>query len=147
MEMLIVLTIIALLMGMVIFQVSDLSGGAKREKAQTDLLDDGFLTGENASTSYVGWRNGSFYVPVSLLKAGVNTVQFSEEDDAALTLGTDSASDAGVAPPLAIKAMVMQLNYLSAQASTGISQPQLSMPAGPVPPPESSTTPSETNAP
>jgi general secretion pathway protein G len=38
MEMLIVLTIIALLMGMVIFQVSDLSGGAKREKAQTDIL-------------------------------------------------------------------------------------------------------------
>ena len=38
MEMLIVLTIIALLMGMVIFQVSDLSGGAKREKAQTDLI-------------------------------------------------------------------------------------------------------------
>ena len=38
MEMLIVLTIIALLMGMVIFQVSDLSGGAKREKAQADLL-------------------------------------------------------------------------------------------------------------
>src|SRR5208282_2386683 len=38
MEMLIVLTIIALLMGMVIFQVSDLSGGAKKEKAQADLL-------------------------------------------------------------------------------------------------------------
>jgi len=38
MEMLIVLTIIALLMGMVIFQVSDLSGGAKREKVQADLL-------------------------------------------------------------------------------------------------------------
>jgi general secretion pathway protein G len=38
MEMLIVLTIIALLMGMVIFQVSDLSGGAKREKAKADLL-------------------------------------------------------------------------------------------------------------
>jgi len=38
MEMIIVLTIIALLMGMVIFQVSDLSGGAKREKAQADLL-------------------------------------------------------------------------------------------------------------
>ena len=38
MEMLIVLTIIALLMGMVIFQVSDLSGGAKKEKVQADLL-------------------------------------------------------------------------------------------------------------
>ena len=38
MEMLIVLTIIALLMGMVIFQVTDLSGGAKRQKVQADLL-------------------------------------------------------------------------------------------------------------
>jgi general secretion pathway protein G len=38
MEMLIVLTIIALLMGMVIFQVSDLSGPAKRTKAQADML-------------------------------------------------------------------------------------------------------------
>jgi general secretion pathway protein G len=38
MEMLIVLTIIALLMGMVIFQVSDLSGPAKKEKTQADLL-------------------------------------------------------------------------------------------------------------
>jgi hypothetical protein len=46
-----------------------------------DLLDDGFLTDESASISYVGWRDGSFYVPVSLLKAGVNTMQFSDEDD------------------------------------------------------------------
>ncbi len=39
MEMLIVLTIIALLMGMVIFQVSDLSGGAKTGKSgQADIL-------------------------------------------------------------------------------------------------------------
>jgi general secretion pathway protein G len=38
MEMLIVLTIIALLMGLVIMKVSDLSGPAKREKAQADIL-------------------------------------------------------------------------------------------------------------
>jgi general secretion pathway protein G len=38
MEMLIVLTIIALLMGLVIFKVTDLSAGANREKAQADLL-------------------------------------------------------------------------------------------------------------
>jgi general secretion pathway protein G len=38
MEMLIVLTIIALLMGMVIYQVSDYGGIAKKEKAQADLL-------------------------------------------------------------------------------------------------------------
>lgn len=38
MEMLIVLSIIALLMGMVIFQVSDLTSGAKPEKVKSDLL-------------------------------------------------------------------------------------------------------------
>ena len=38
MEMLIVLTIIALLMGMVIFQVRDLTAGAKPEKVKADLL-------------------------------------------------------------------------------------------------------------
>jgi general secretion pathway protein G len=38
MEMLIVLTIIALLMGMVIFQVADFGSGAKVEKARADLL-------------------------------------------------------------------------------------------------------------
>jgi general secretion pathway protein G len=38
MEMLIVLTIIALLMGMVIFKVSDLTAGAKPQKVQADLL-------------------------------------------------------------------------------------------------------------
>jgi general secretion pathway protein G len=38
MEMLIVLTIIALLMGMVIFNIGDFGDTAKREKAQTDIL-------------------------------------------------------------------------------------------------------------
>jgi hypothetical protein len=115
--------------------------------AVPDLLDDGFLADENASTSYVGWRDGSFYVPVSLLKAGINTLQFSGEDDAALTLGNAGASDNGMGPPLAIKAMVLQLNYLQAQAKTGPLQPQLSMPAGPIPPTESPSTPSETTTP
>lgn len=38
MEMLIVLSIIALLMGMVIFQMKDFFGGAKPEKAKADIL-------------------------------------------------------------------------------------------------------------
>ena len=38
MEMLIVLTIIALLMGMVIYKISDFGEEAKREKVQADLL-------------------------------------------------------------------------------------------------------------
>jgi hypothetical protein len=113
-----------------------------------NLLDGGFLTGGNASTSYAGWRDGSFYVPVSLLKTGINTVQFSDEDDAALILGGGSPSDPGLAPPLAIKALVFQLNYLPIQTNTDLPQPEPSTtPTGPVPPAESSSTSSETNTP
>jgi hypothetical protein len=103
--------------------------------AVPDLLDDGFLTDVNASTSYVGWRDGSFYVPVSLLKAGINTVQFSGEDDAALTLGNAIASS-DTEPPLAMKDIGLQLNY-----------PSIPAPAGPIPPTESPSTPPETTTP
>jgi hypothetical protein len=113
-----------------------------------DLLDGGFLTGGNASTSYAGWRDGSFYVPVSLLKTGINTVQFSDEDDAALILGGASPSDPGLGPPLAIKALVFQLNYLPVQTNTNLPQPEPSTtPTDPIPPAESSSTSSETNTP
>ena len=112
-----------------------------------DLSDGGFLTGENASASYAGWRDGSFYVPVSLLKAGVNTLLFSDEDDATLTPGNAGPSDPGVGPPLAIKTLVFQLNYLPPPANKGSLQPQLSMPTGPIPPTESSSTSTETNTP
>ena len=75
-----------------------------------DLLDAGFLTDENASISYVGWRDGSFYVPVSLLKAGVNSVELSVEADASSAAGNSAASNAP-ASPLAVKGMMVQLNY------------------------------------
>jgi hypothetical protein len=106
-----------------------------------DLLDAGFLADAKASTSYVGWRDGSFYAPVSLLKEGVNTVQFSDENDA-----TPTASDSGADQPLAIKALVLQLNYESAPPAAP-AQPQLSMPSGPIPPTETPPTASETNTP
>jgi hypothetical protein len=115
--------------------------------AVPDLLDDGFLTDENASTNYVGWRDGSFYVPVSFLKEGVNTLQLSDEDDAALTLGNGGASDTGQEPPLAIKAMVLQLNYLPVGGKPESPQPQFAMPTGPISLPVAPSTSSETNAP
>lgn len=98
-----------------------------------DLLDEGFLTATTTSTtltSYVGWRDASFYVPVSLLTAGVNAVQFSAEDEPSLTMGNAGASAGGDTPPLAIKSLVIQLNY----------QPVTT-------PADSSPTSSETNAP
>ncbi len=94
--------------------------------AVPDLLDDGFLAGGNASPGYAGWRDGSFYAPVSLLKPGINTMQFSGEDDAALTPANASAPATGPEPPLAIKAMVLQLNYPSVPAKTAVLQPRLS---------------------
>ena len=116
--------------------------------AVPDLLDDGFLTDESASTSYVGWRDGSFYVPVSLLKAGINTVQFSGEDDAALTPGNAGAPDTGPESPLAVKALVLQLNYPPAPAAADAPQPQTSSaPTGPISPAESPSTPSTITTP
>lgn len=112
-----------------------------------DLLDGGFLTDGNASTNYVGWRDGSFYAPVSLLKEGVNTLQFSDEDDATLTLVDVSPSNAGPDVPLAIKALVLQLNYVDAPANPDPPQPQFSMPTGPISPTETPSTPPDTTTP
>ena len=84
--------------------------------AVPDLLDDGYIatedqsTNSTATTAYFGWRGASFYPPVSLLKTGVNTIQFSVEDDSTSTASADASA------PLAIKNLVMQLNYTPAGA-------------------------------
>jgi hypothetical protein len=123
--------------------------------AVPDLLDDGFLSDGTSTTSYVGWRDASFYVPVSLLKDGINAIQFSDEDDAELTVENAGATDAGTDTPLAIKALVLQMNYPATSATpaatttsdtpTGAIQPLLT--SGPISllaPPESSSTSSDT---
>jgi hypothetical protein len=84
--------------------------------AVPDLLDQGYLaTDSKGTTGYVGWRAASFYPPVSLLKAGVNTLQFSVEDDAT---ATPPATVPDQSAPLAIKNLVMQLNYTPTLAGT-----------------------------
>ena len=109
--------------------------------AVPDLLDDGFTTDTSTTSSYVGWRDGSFYVPVALLKGGVNSVQFSQEDDGSSSLLAPSGSDA----PLAVKSIVMQLDYESVPLTTTLPAPQLSTtPADPIPPAVATTTPSST---
>ncbi|HEV3272853.1 MAG TPA: hypothetical protein VGZ93_11790 [Candidatus Methylacidiphilales bacterium] len=113
--------------------------------AVPDLLDDGFVASADGSTSYAGWRDGSFYVPVSLLKLGVNTLQFSDEDDAAPGGARPSAPASD--PPLAVKALVFQFNFPPAPANGGGGQPDSSTPTGPIPPAQSSPTPPETNTP
>ena len=86
-------------------------------------------------------------MPVSLLKAGINTLQFSDEEDVDPPPQSAAASDPGQGTPVAIKALVFQLNYVPRPATTDDLQPQLSMPTGPIPPTESSSTPPETNTP
>jgi hypothetical protein len=82
------------------------------------LQDDGFLNDASDSSDYVGWRDGSFFVPVSLLKEGVNTVQFSDEDDSTLNQQTTETASTGQDAPLAIKALTLQLNYTASPGST-----------------------------
>lgn len=70
-----------------------------------DLRDGGFL---QDTGNYVGWRDGSIFIPVSFLKTGVDAIQFSVEDDGTPTPAT--SPDASPAP-LAVKDVVLQLNY------------------------------------
>jgi hypothetical protein len=105
--------------------------------AVPDLLDDGFTTDAADSSDYVGWRDGSFYVPVALLKNGVNTVQFSQEDDGSSSLLKATAGD----NPLALKSIVMQLDYESAPLTSAVPTPQLATtPTGPIAPDAATTT-------
>jgi len=74
-----------------------------------DLTSEGYGADPNSPSSYVGWRDGSLFVPVSFLKVGVNAVQFSTESDSD---GTNDQSTVVSAPaPLALKDVFLQLNY------------------------------------
>jgi hypothetical protein len=112
--------------------------------AVPDLTDSGYLkttgalTNQSPSTSYVGWRDASFIAPVSLLKAGVNTVQFSTEDDSSPTASSPATPTPSADAPLAIKSLVMQLDYTptdaapTAAAATPDALPQFLSPTGPI---------------
>jgi hypothetical protein len=85
-----------------------------------DLLDDGFPA--DAATPYVGWRDGSFYAPVPLLKPGPNTLQFSVEDEIPPS-GASADSPTGTDAPLAIKDLTLQLNYPPSPPTTDAAVP------------------------
>ncbi len=74
------------------------------------LGDAGFFSDAATSApSFVGWRNGSFYVPAALLKQGENTLQFSSEDE--VPPAQPAATDPLGGPPLAVKEVALQMNY------------------------------------
>jgi hypothetical protein len=105
--------------------------------AVPDLTDGGFLADSSTTaTSYVGWRDGSFYVPSALLKVGINSLQFDPEDDASTGKTAASSTTAPAAgPPLALKDIVFQLDYQPPPEESGTPQPQLLLgPVEPMPP-------------
>ncbi len=70
------------------------------------LADPGYA---GAGTPYIGWREGSFFVPTGALAAGDNVLQVSPEpDDEA-----QAAADAKPVPavPLALKDLSLELEY------------------------------------
>lgn len=95
-----------------------------------DLTDSGYFSAD-AGTNYVGWRDGSFFVPVSLLKSGVNTLQFDNDADVPTGIATTAAPSTGANPPLALKNLVMQLIYQSSPPSPA--------PDATAPPPDSTS--------
>jgi hypothetical protein len=73
----------------------------------TPSLDDpGYPSGGDASP-YVGWRDGTFFVPVADLAAGNDVLQFSTEPD----VPSSSADATASTVPLAVKDVSLQLDY------------------------------------
>jgi hypothetical protein len=70
--------------------------------AVPDLADPGFSS--DSAKPYTGWRGGSVYLPVALLKKGLNALQFSIENDIDAT-----ASDTNA--PLAVRHLAGQFDY------------------------------------
>ena len=99
--------------------------------AVPDLGDGGFFTASGTPSSYVGWRDGSFFIPVALLKPGVNTLQFDSEDDGDTATAPATSAAPNVAP-IALKNLVVELSYQSAPQETPAPAPQYLL--GPVTP-------------
>ncbi len=76
-----------------------------------DLRDAGFAAG--SAQPYVGWRESSIYLPVALLKSGLNSLQLSVENDDPATSNPDG-DDAGSGQPLAVNHLVAQFDYTQA---------------------------------
>ncbi len=80
------------------------------------LEDQGYPPGK--SDAYVGWRDGSIFLPAANFLVGINTVQFSMEDDGSAASTDPANPDANTLHPLAIKNLVVQFDYPPAAPST-----------------------------
>ena len=92
-----------------------------------DLTDEGFGADANSPSTYVGWRDGSLFVPVSLLKVGVNAVQFSAESDDYVSISQPAGTNDPA--PLALKNVVLQLDYgITTSVSSAVTTSNTSTP-------------------
>jgi hypothetical protein len=102
------------------------------------LSDAGFFNAAGSpAATYVGWRNGSFYVPVTLLKEGANTLQFSTEDEVPPPHPNVPSSTGN--DPLAVKDVTLQANYAPPPEPAPVELPVLHLSAEPIVSPVSDT--------
>jgi hypothetical protein len=80
--------------------------------AVPELGDEGYPAAANSP--YIGWREGTFLIPLNNLKAGDNIVQFSAEPDVLPAVPPDANAPAA---PLALKDVSFQLDYPPAPAA------------------------------
>jgi hypothetical protein len=98
-----------------------------------------------AGTPYVGWRDGTYLVPLHDLAAGNNTLQFSAEpDDVPATPPDPQAAPA----PLAVKDVLLQLEYPATATAAAAAVPVSPVPlTTPAPPASNPTSPVSITAP
>ena len=77
-----------------------------------DLEEAGFATPPDALKPFIGWRDVTAYLPVALMKAGINTLQISAESDTVPADGTGD-DDAMSQQPLAVNNLSCQFDYTS----------------------------------
>lgn len=97
-----------------------------------DLLDDGYLSPDGI---YTGWREGSIHLSSSAFVTGPNTIQFSLEDDVPATTSTDPNADSSSPAPLAVKDVVLQMDYPEETIATPDVPESAPTPATSAPPP------------
>lgn len=111
--------------------------------AVPSLQDPGYSP--DPSSPYIGWREGTFYVPAGLLTSGNDTLQFSAEADA--PSGGAAGADTAEAP-LAVKDVAFQLGYPATSTPVAATPATGNSPAGQVTDaPDTSSSPPPVSAP
>ena len=79
-----------------------------------DLEEAGYASPPDAAKPFIGWRDVSVYLPVTLMKTGLNTLQISTEADNAPADGTTDDDTGASQQPLAVNNLACQFDYTAA---------------------------------